>query len=130
MHDTLNENSIADMVDSFYGVIRHDGLLGPIFTGAIGEEWAPHLHKMKAFWSTVLLASRNYKGNPMMAHLQLPRLTATHFERWLKLWRDTATALCSTELALVFIAKAEMIGARLLGAITLYHDSLTPGVTR
>jgi hemoglobin len=98
-------------------------LLRPIFEGAIGDEWGPHLAKMKAFWSSVLLASRTYKGNPMIAHLKLPRLTDAHFERWLELWRETATALCENEISRMFISRAEMIGARLLGAISQFHDS-------
>jgi hemoglobin len=122
MYNTVDEDSIADMVDTFYGAIREDLLLGPIFAGAIGEDWGPHLAKMKAFWSTVLLASRTYKGNPMMAHLQLPRLTESHFERWLELWRETAARLCSGAPAEMFVQKAEMIAARLLGAISQYHD--------
>jgi hemoglobin len=59
----------------------------------------------------------------MIAHLALPRLTESHFERWLELWRETAAALCSKELAEVFIKRAEMIGARLLYTISQYHDS-------
>jgi hemoglobin len=112
------------MVDTFYGTVRRDPLLGPIFTGAIGDDWGPHLAKMKAFWGSVLLASCGYKGNPMMAHLQLPRLTASHFERWLELWRETAAALCSPGPAELFVRKAEMIGGRLLGAISQYHDHM------
>jgi len=123
MYHTANENSIAAMVDTFYGAIRHDQMLGPIFAGAIGDQWTPHLAKMKAFWSSVLLASRTYKGNPMIAHLRLPRLTETHFERWLELWRETAAALCSKELAQLFIQRAETIGGRLLYSISQYHDS-------
>ena len=122
MYQTVSENSIAAMVDTFYGAIRRDQMLGPIFADAIGDEWTPHLAKMKAFWSSVLLASRTYKGNPMIAHLALPRLTETHFERWLELWRETAAALCSEELAQIFIQRAEMIGARLLYTISQYHD--------
>jgi len=123
MYNDVNEDSIADMVDTFYGAIRQDTLLGPIFAGAIGEDWGPHLAKMKAFWSTVLLASRTYKGNPMMAHLQLPRLTESHFRRWLDLWQETATRLCTNGPAEVFVQKAEMIAARLLGhAVTAALD--------
>jgi hemoglobin len=122
MYHTATEDSIAEVVDTFYGRIRDDQLLGPIFAGAIGSDWEPHLHKMKMFWSSVLLASRTYKGNPMIAHLQLPRLTRDHFERWLQLWRETVTALCSDELASLFNRKAQMIGERLLHAITTYHQ--------
>jgi hemoglobin len=62
MYHTVTEDSIADLVDTFYWQIRDDELLGPIFAGAIGTEWGPHLDKMKRFWSSVLLASRTYKG--------------------------------------------------------------------
>ena len=122
MHETINEQSIADMVDTFYGAIRRDPLLGPIFAEAIGDNWTPHLVKMKDFWSSVLLASRTYKGNPMITHLELPRLRENHFEHWLELWRETAAALCSPALAEAFVERAEMIGARLLYAISQYHE--------
>lgn len=58
----------------------------------------------------------------MIAHLKLPRLTQTHFERWLELWRETAFAICSRDLAELFLQRADTIGARLLWAISQYHD--------
>jgi hemoglobin len=122
MHESLTEISIGDMVDTFYGRVREDDLLGPIFADAIGSDWEPHLKKMKAFWSSVLLASRTYKGNPMIAHLQLPLLRQAHFERWLQLWSETANTLCSSELARLFSRRAQTIGATLLTAISRYRD--------
>lgn len=119
----LSEEQIAELVDRFYARVRGDELLGPIFEAAIGDEWVPHLAKMRAFWSTVMLASRTYKGNPMMAHLNLPRLTAVHFDRWLEIWRQTAGELFSEPIASQFIYKAEMIAERLLGTISLYHQA-------
>lgn len=60
----------------------------------IADGWEPHLTKMRAFWSSLTLASGRYKGNPMMAHLMLtPSIGAEHFERWLALWRQTAAEL-------------------------------------
>jgi hemoglobin len=126
MHESLTEISIGDMVDTFYGRVREDDLLGPVFADAIGSDWEPHLKKMKAFWSSVLLASRTYKGNPMIAHLQLPLLTASHFERWLQLWSETADTLCSSELADVFNQRAQTIGATLLSAISRYRELEKP----
>jgi len=122
MYQTTSEESIAELVDTFYGRIRGDRLLGPIFDEAIGADWGPHLEKMKAFWSTVLLASRTYKGNPMITHLLLPRLTQSHFDRWLELWRETVHALCSENIAPAFIQKAQSIGERLLYAISTHHQ--------
>ena len=124
MYQTVTEDCIAELVDSFYGKVRDDQLLGPIFSGAIGTEWEPHLEKMRAFWASVLLASRIYKGNPMIAHLQLPRLTPQHFERWLQLWRETTSGLCSQAVAALFVQRAEMIAERFLHAISTYHDAV------
>ena len=45
--------------------------LGPVFERVVGDAWEPHLEKMRAFWSSLVLASGRYKGNPMMAHLML-----------------------------------------------------------
>jgi hemoglobin len=115
----VTEQQIAQLVDDFYGKIRSDDLLGPIFADAIGEDWGPHLAKMRAFWSTVMLASGTYKGNPMMAHLGLPRLTRGHFDRWLEMWRATTSEVCPGPAADLFVEKAEMIAERLLYAISL-----------
>jgi hemoglobin len=125
MYQTATEACIAGLVDKFYEKVRDDQLLAPIFADAIGSNWKPHLDKMKAFWSSVLLASGTYKGNPMIAHLQLPRLTQRHFERWLQLWEETAAGLCSETVASLLIQKAEMIGERLLYTISLYREAAT-----
>jgi hemoglobin len=124
MHQTLNQQCIADLVNAFYGKIPGDQLLGPIFGSAIGSDWGPHLEKMNAFWTSVLLASGTYKGNPMIAHLRLPRLTQPHFERWLELWRETASSLCSPAVAALLIQKAEMIAERFLHAISTFHETV------
>lgn len=120
--DDFSEEQIAELVDRFYARVRADEVLGPIFEAATGDGWAPHLARMRAFWSSVMLASRTYKGNPMVAHLNLPRLTREHFDRWLEMWRQTAGELCSAPAAEQFIGKAEMIAERLLGTISLYHQ--------
>lgn len=122
MYQTVNEDCIAALVDDFYGKVRNDELLGPIFITAIGSDWTAHLERMNAFWASVLLAAGTYKGNPMIAHLQLPRLTRPHFERWLQLWRETASGLCSHAVAALFIGKAEMIAERFLAAISSFHE--------
>ena len=119
----VTESMIAELVDDFYGKIRVDPLLGPIFDSAIGDNWDLHLQKMKAFWSTVMLASRTYKGNPMIAHMNLPQLTSEHFSRWLGLWRQTTAERCSEPAASLFVRQAEMIGERLLAGISAYRDS-------
>ncbi len=122
MYRTINEDCIAALVDNFYAKVRGDELLGPIFMAAIGSDWTLHLERMNAFWASVLLAAGTYKGNPMIAHLQLPRLTQPHFDRWLQLWRETVCGLCSQAVGRIFIQKAEMIAERFLHAISSFHE--------
>jgi hemoglobin len=119
-----SEEQIKELVDSFYSRVRNDELLGPVFAAAIGESWNEHLAKMSDFWSTVVLASRRYKGNPMMAHIALPRLRREHFERWLSCWRETATGLLGEMQAGIFVRKAEFMAARLLLAVDTHYDGV------
>jgi truncated hemoglobin YjbI len=53
----------------------------------------------------------------MAAHLHLSSLSPVHFERWLKLWRETAVEVCGGQSALL-IQRAEAIAGRLLSAVT------------
>ena len=121
MPATFDEMQISQLVDRFYSRARKDDLLGPIFSAAVGDNWDLHLTKMKDFWSSIMLASRKYKGNPMPAHVLLPRLAPLHFERWLALWRDTAAEVCSGPSAAIYVQKAEFMAERLLSAIELHH---------
>jgi len=118
-----SEEQIKELVDCFYSRVRQDALLGPVFARAIGDHWEEHLTKMSDFWSTVMLASRRYKGNPMQVHIDLPRLEQGHFERWLSLWRITTSELLDGAHAQMFVKKAEFMAERLISAIDLYQDS-------
>ncbi len=89
MQKDLNSlENIKLMVDSFYGKIQKDNLLGPIFNGIIKDEWPKHLEKMYGFWQTVLLNKRAYSGSPFPPHAKLP-VEKQHFDTWLKLFRET-----------------------------------------
>ena len=65
----LDEAMIHALVHGFYARVRADAELGPIFERAIGDHWDTHLATMCDFWSSVMLTSGRYKGNPMMAHV-------------------------------------------------------------
>ena len=120
-----SEEQIKDLVDRFYSRVRQDELLGPVFARAVGDHWAEHLAKMSDFWSTVVLASRRYKGNPMQVHIDLPRLSEGHFDRWLSLWIITTSELLEETHAQIFVTKAQFMAERLLSVIDLYHGSLS-----
>ena len=76
------------LVDTFYGKVRIDPLLGGIFNGVIKDRWPQHLEKMYSFWQTVLLGVHTYYGSPFPPHAQLP-VEQKHFDAWLKLWHET-----------------------------------------
>jgi hemoglobin len=121
----ISEEQIAALVDAFYARVRQDETLGPVFEKAIGSEWEPHLKRMRAFWSSLLLSSGRYKGNPMSKHLMLlPRIGRQHFERWLHLWRQTAVDLLPPPAAAVFVSRAEIIAERLLASLEPDGDPL------
>jgi hemoglobin len=109
--DTITEPAIAALVHAFYGKARRDPVIGPLFEEAVAD-WDEHLAKLCDFWSSVMLTTGRYKGNPMAAHLKLP-IEPAFFDRWLLLWRETAGELFAPALAAGFRAKAERIAESL-----------------
>lgn len=107
----LSEAVLTSLVHGFYGKIRHDPVLGPIFAARISD-WGPHLEKMVDFWSSVALMTGRYHGAPVPKHAGLP-VTWAHFERWLELFRETAREVCAPEGAAYVIARAERIARSL-----------------
>ena len=107
-----SEAQIEALVHGFYAKIRKDDSLGPIFNRVIAD-WGPHLAKMCDFWSSVMRTSGRYHGNPMVAHLRLKTVEPEHFQRWLKLFAETARELFVPDLADIFVARAENIARSL-----------------
>ena len=82
-----------------------------MFNEAIAD-WDEHLHKLCDFWSSVMLTTGRYKGNPMAAHMRLP-IEPQFFERWLALWQETAGEIFAPEPAAAFREKAGRIAESL-----------------
>lgn len=100
-------DDVRTVVDDFYGKVRQDKLLGPVFENAIGDNWDHHLDKMYRFWQTVLLDDgKTYFGNPFMKHAPLP-IDRDHFERWLALWEETLQQYFVGPLADAALLQAE-----------------------
>ena len=107
----LDEAMVKAVVDSFYAKARKDDVIGPVFNRVIAEaDWPDHLDKIASFWSSMLLGTGTYGGRPMPKHMAIPELSDAHFVRWLALFRQTATELCSPEIAELFIERSERIG--------------------
>ena len=103
--------------------------LAPIFPRAIPGDWGPHLDKMYAFWSSVMLTTGRYKGNPVVKHLALPGMQPALFERWLALFNETADELFDDGISAEFRAKAARIAESLKLALFYRPDRPWPPVT-
>src|SRR3546814_6102479 len=69
---------------------------------------------MVDFWSSVMLTTGRYKGNPMMMHLKhRARITPELFDRWLALWAETTDELMPPDIAAALQAKAGRISESL-----------------
>ena len=75
--NSVSEYGIRQLVDAFYTKVRLDPELAPIFARAIPGDWQPHLTKMYAFWSSVMLTTGRYKGSPVVKHLVISRHSAS-----------------------------------------------------
>ncbi|MGY4385051.1 hemoglobin [Pedobacter sp. UYP24] len=95
--DIKNFDDIVLFVNSFYVKVQHDDLIGPIFKHVI-LNWQPHLEKMYMFWNAALFGVPGFKGNPFARHAPLP-INTEHFNRWLKLFKDTVDETFAGEMA-------------------------------
>ena len=112
----MTEDGIRQLLAAFYGRVRGDNVLGPVFARAVGTtdaDWAPHLARLADFWSSVMLRSGRYHGDPFSAHMRLPDLEPAMFERWLGLFHETCGELFEPEVAGAFRERAERIARSL-----------------
>jgi hemoglobin len=63
---------------------------------------------LRAFWSSVVLMSGRYHGQPMQAHFPLT-IEPLRFNRWLALFERTVSEVCPPPAAAVFMEKARRI---------------------
>lgn len=111
--DGIDEARLERLVDAFYARVRADPELGPIFNDAIAD-WPEHLDRLTAFWSSVMLTSGRYKGQPVPAHRKhVDRITPALFDRWLMLWKTTTQELMSPAAAAALQDKAARIAESL-----------------
>jgi Truncated hemoglobins len=123
MADRITEAEISALVETFYAKVRLDPDIGPIFNAIVGD-WPHHVATLKDFWSTVLLTTGRYKGDPMMTHLQLP-LDPDHFSRWLSLFAETANEVLPPQHAAIVIAKSQRIAQNFKAGIAYQQAQRT-----
>jgi hemoglobin len=127
VHPQIDEAMVHELVHAFYARVRADDDIGPIFNRVIADNWDAHLERMCDFWSSVMLMSGRYKGNPMVAHMRLKMIRPPHFERWLALFRETARTVCPAEIAELFIGRAENIARSLQMGMFFRPGDRNPG---
>ena len=97
----IDKPMIERLVRLFYQRIQAEPVLGPIFDRAIGDGWDAHLAKLCDFWSSVMLMTGRFKGQPMAVHTRLPDIHRHHFARWLEMFARTARDVCPPKAAQV-----------------------------
>jgi len=113
--DLCTEEEVTRLVHGFYGAVRQDAVLGPIFEAHV-RQWDRHLATMVDFWSGALRGTARFRGAPMPKHAALPvqsgqggapmpkhaalpGLDGQLFQRWLALFRQTTATLGNDAMA-------------------------------
>lgn len=121
----IDDAYISLLVETFYERIRDDERLGPIFDVIIGDNWEPHLAKMKDFWASVAFNAGRYSGKPVPQHMKLTNVTPEDFQIWLGLFRKTLEDTAPTpEVVPYLMEKAERIATSLQYAMFPLPDLL------
>tara|TARA_R110002051_G_scaffold48308_2_gene95371 strand:- start:124370 stop:124759 length:390 start_codon:yes stop_codon:yes gene_type:complete len=105
------------LVHTFYGRIRKDTMLGPIFNGIISD-WETHLELLTDFWETQLFLKRKYLGNPVTTHQEVDdktngTITTEHFGVWLNHWFATIDELFEGEVSWIAKNRAQKMSTML-----------------
>ncbi len=114
----IDEAYIARLVETFYGKVRSDPDLGPVFEAVVQGNWDRHLGRMKVFWEAVALRKGGYDGRPMEVHRRLRNARPEHFDRWLALFEATLRETAPNEAVVeTFLKLARQMAARLSEAM-------------
>lgn len=118
----LDEADLERVIPEFYARVRADDQIGPLFNAAIAD-WPHHLDRLVAFWSSVMLTSGRYKGNPMAAHVKhRAAIRPEMFDRWLELWAEVTGEMLPAPAAQAMQGKARMIAESLKLALFFRLD--------
>lgn len=122
-----NRKDISLLVHTFYGRIRKDQVLGPIFNAVI-TDWDSHLELLTDFWETQLFLKRKYNGNPVSAHQAVDdkmnhTITPEHFGLWLNIWFATLDELFEGESAWIAKNRAQKMSTMLYMQIYRHRQS-------
>ena len=110
MRDIETIDDIKLLVDTFYGSVQDDDLIGPIFNEVVENRWPQHLEKMYRFWQSILLHEPTYSGRPFPPHMKLD-INHLHFDRWISLFELTVNGLFQGSNATTALERAKLMGS-------------------
>lgn len=123
--ETLTTEHIKQLVDRFYGNVKKDDLLGSVFNDVARVNWDEHLPRLYQFWNSIMLGTREYRGNAFAKHIELNRkfpLTKEHLTRWLTLFVNEAERCLPHDAARAIIMRAKQIATVIQEGIKRVSD--------
>lgn len=120
--DITNREDIKNLIELFYKGALTDPHIGYFFTEVVALDFKEHIPRICDFWEAVLFRVSAYNGNPMLKHIALSRkskMTAEHFDTWLKLWNESVDNLFEGEKAEEVKKRAKTMKALMLYKIEL-----------
>lgn len=91
--DLDSKENIKTFIELFYEKVLADDLLAHIFTDVAGIDVNVHIPTIRQYWEKLLLGENEYKRHTMNIHRHLHAkfpFTRVEFDRWLKLFTETA----------------------------------------
>lgn len=114
MREIENEQDIKLFLNAFYEKVKIDDTIAYIFNDVANLNWDNHMPKIYAFWESILLGKPGFSGDVMGVHIRLhqkEKLTTAHFDRWIKLFRETLEEMYDGRVATEAINRAKTIRA-------------------
>lgn len=109
----ISEEQVRQLVDSFYGKIRADADLEPIFERVVAGDWETHLAKMYDFWSSVMLTNGPCKASFAAVHKHKGGLEPDLLDQCLALFGNSCDELLDSETSGLCWLKAAHIAESL-----------------
>jgi hemoglobin len=110
----ITKENIHKMVMKFYiSILKSDNSVSQVFKAKLGDDitsstWKEHTELLTKFWTMMTIGEAGYKGNPMMAHIDLG-LKSDMFDIWLNLFFKTVDSVYEVSQGDIFKARASNI---------------------
>jgi len=120
--DITSREDIELLVNAFYKKVLADKIINHFFKEVIKLDWKKHIPVMYDFWEMALLDKMIYRGNPMLKHIALDKLSPLqekHFDQWILLFTETVDAMYTGPRADLAKQKANTMKSLMMHKIEL-----------